>query len=235
MKRLKKLLPTLFLGVLALAMIFAVACAPVDPGPEEEPPKAELLSVEVNADNARQEFLRDIDEFTPAGIVVTATIKDVDGSTKTENVTNEATVDSSAFNKAKEGEYQIVVSYTLEGKTESDSYTVKVFAPREGMFVSFVSDGSQAMTIYLGEATTTAIDIGMIKVQRTNERGEVTEEITGFTYELYNGNVKVENMSGVPAGTYNLWCYKPSEIHDGYTLSGFVIIHVVAGSAPAAA
>lgn len=235
MKRLKKLLPILFLGVLALAMIFAASCAPVEPDPEGEPPKAELLSVEVDASDAKQEFLRDVDEFTSAGIVVTATIKDVDGSNKTEDVTSKATVDSSAFDSTKAGEYQIVVSYTLEGKTESDSYTVKVFDPKEGMKVSFVSDGSQEITIYLGEATTTAIDIGMIKVQRTNERGEVTEEITGFTSELYNGDVKVENMNEVPAGTYNLWCYKLSEINDGYTLSGFVIIHVVAGSAPAAA
>lgn len=127
MKKLKVLLSAVLTCVLAFSL---AGCTDntEEPQPGEEEPAIELLEFSIDATEAKTEFFVG-ESYSSEGLIAYRGTRNNEDNTFTydeEISISECTIDSSEYNANVVGEYQINVSYTLEGQTLSDSYTVSV-------------------------------------------------------------------------------------------------------------
>lgn len=118
MKKIKGILLALLAAVIALAIPMTAAC---DVGEAEKT----LEAMTLDTSNAVKYF-NEGDNFSAEGLVIVASFN-VSGELKKENVAYNAegvTIDSSAYDKTKLGDYVINVSYTYSGVTKVSEYTV---------------------------------------------------------------------------------------------------------------
>ncbi len=121
MKKLKLIVPVLLAAVMLLTIPFSAACKK-----KNDKVTTELQSITLNTDNVKTDYYTG-QNFDSLNLIVTATFKKSDQKdTYTEDVSESAVIDSSAFKKNAIGTYAINVSYTYEEQTKSASYNVKV-------------------------------------------------------------------------------------------------------------
>lgn len=233
MRKLKKLLPALMAIVMALALVFSVACSgSCKPASNNEPVKT-LQSITLDAAQAKTEYEVG-DEYSSEGLKVTANFK-TGNEESTENValTDEnLSIDSSGYVKATEGTYTIKVSYTNGGVTKTAEYDVTVVKHVAGPGLKVTLAEGTSDTIELsGTATTATIDLNKIKVEVVDEKGATLATLTPaeYTVELYKGTEKLTSASGLKGGVYQIW----AKANKGYVLDydwrpdDFVIVYVV--------
>ncbi|MBD5585128.1 MAG: hypothetical protein HDQ88_08600 [Clostridia bacterium] len=223
MKKIKGFLLALVSAVLAFSIPLATACDTSEDGKPQE----ELLSITVNSDSVRKEYYVG-EDFTSAGLTVTAEVKNLNNETETRNITNEVVIDSSAYNKNEAGEYAIVVSYTMGEITKSQPFSVTVMEIREGLYVEI--DGVTEKTIYLDANNKSAeIDLSKVVVKKV-EYGKVLDgDIKDqCTLTVYKEDKKIEApYTGLVSGTYQVWASTPAKEVPTYTLEAFARIYVV--------
>ena len=227
MKKFKCIIPFLLALIMAFAIPLAACDSCNDNGPNDpvDQETKTLLSISVNADGAKTEFVVG-DEFSAAGLVVKATLQN-SASEENEEVTlssGDYRVDSSAYNKEKVGTYSIKVSYTYESVTKDASYDVNVVPKLDGIEVA-LADGVKDTYDLSKEQPTAEIDTTKIVVKDYN--GETLS--SGYSVKLYRGQDEVALTDGkatVGGGAYAIWVEKESTRYPGYMLSSFVVIFV---------
>ncbi len=164
--------------------------------------------------------------------------------TKTD-VTNNVTIDSSAFDNQKEGKYSLVATYRMPalGAGFTANYPVptsvhtNVIESREGLNV-VLADGVDSTVNLSATVPTATIDPSKIVVKRVDDYGKVIDTpltSSDYSVELWKENQKVdasylvggkyENLTG---GVYQLWAYADSlKGNTDYKLSAFAVITVV--------
>lgn len=171
------------------------------------------------------------EDFSSTGLKAYATTTRPNADPETADVTSSVTVDSSAYDKSAAGTYPITVNY-VGAVARSESYSVTVSAPKEGLNVTLAEGVSD--TIELSADHPTASITPNIVVRSVDSYGNV---ITGdgglvsssdYTVKVYNKNqeIDVNQLSNVGEGTYQIWAYKDSSV-EGYKLAGFATIFVV--------
>ena len=233
MRKLKKLLPALMAIVMALALVFSVACSgSCKPASNNEPVKT-LQSITLDAAQAKTEYEVG-DEYSSEGLKVTANFK-TGNEESTENValTDEnLSIDSSGYVKATEGTYTIKVSYTNGGVTKTAEYDVTVVKHVAGPGLKVtLAEGAPSNIVLSPEMPTATIDLTKIKVEVVDGKGATLATLTSaeYTVELYKGTEKLTSASGLQGGVYQIW----AKTNKGYVLDydwrpdDFVIVNVI--------
>lgn len=216
MKRTKLLLSTVVSLLLALVMVFAVACNPsggtnqgsVRPAPEVPEKPAGDLGITQGSGNETKSLLGieiavypkteyQIGEtFDSEGISVRATYLDStiapDPLDPNANLVRDfvsATVDSSNFDSSKVGVYTIYVSYTYLGVTRMTSYTVSVApaTPAYGGIVAKLATGKSDTYSLSAGSTSVTINKDILAVYAIGTDGEPEE--TALDAELYDADL----------------------------------------------
>lgn len=231
MKKLKKVLLPLVALVCAMVMVFGVAC---NAGGGNNVTKT-LESISVNSDNAKTQYLL-TEDFSSDGLEVTAHYSKSDGGTEDKNVTADAEIDSSAFNKNAENTYIITVSYTDNGVTKTTTYSVTVSRPKSGVDVILADGVVSGMTLsaekserFSGaiEITSTAktvdIDKTKVEVRRPDSFGNVDYTsnplaATEYDVKVYKGNAEIETLTGLGEGVYQIWVTLKTGGHENFAL-----------------
>ena len=216
MKRTKLLLSTVVSLLLALVMVFAVACNPsggtnqgsVRPAPEvPEKPAGDLGITQGSANETKSLLGIEIavypkteyqigETFDSEGISVRATYLDStiapDPLDPNANLVRDfvsATVDSSNFDSSKVGVYTIYVSYTYLGVTRMTSYTVSVApaTPAYGGIVAKLATGKSDTYSLSAGSTSVTINKDILAVYAIGTDGE--PEATALDAELYDADL----------------------------------------------
>lgn len=234
MKQIKHFVLVLMAIVLVFAVPFSTACKTDTPPPEPIKPEVTETLKELSVDASKVKSVYYVgEEFTSAGLVVTAIVKKSNSDTpETRDVTSSATVDSSAFVSDKSGDYTINVSYTLGEVTKSGSFSVTV-TDKDGLDVKLADGVADTITL-TAENTVAAIDLTKIVVRTVNYKGEVIGTNDGllsaseYTTKLFVKDTEItEGFDNLGEGAYQIWAYSESKLISGYQLSGFALIYVV--------
>lgn len=225
MKKIKIFLPVLMALVMLLSIPFAAACK----NKKKEPPKGPgvyLSDIRIDYSNAKT--LYDLgEEFSSAGLVVTAIMSDE----TQKDVTSNVTIDSTAYKKDVEGDYVIRISYEENSVIKNASYTVTVAMKVEydGLNIHFANDYSD--TVVLEDVSTASIDLTKIIVNEINEDGTEGGVVTPDSVKVYSGTTEktaTENVvSGLSEGVYQIVVQKPSDRHQDYMRKGMCNFYVV--------
>ena len=179
------------------------------------------------------------EEFSTDGLTVTATIYDFLNE-KVEDVHEVALtdpnleIDSSAFNNQQEGDYKINVSYTENGVTVEQSYTVYV---RMGAGLYLEINGNPDSASYVLAKGGTTVDLSQIDVFIADVQGKTDVQLTeGYTMQVFRGSAENEYpvseniFVADKAGAYNVWVrYEKYNIPNTdivVDLDDFIIIYV---------
>ena len=179
------------------------------------------------------------EEFSTDGLTVTATIYDFLNE-KVEDVHEVALtdpnleIDSSAFNNQQEGDYKINVSYTENGVTVEQSYTVYV---RMGAGLYLEINGNPDSASYVLAKGGTTVDLSQIDVFIADVQGKTDVQLTeGYTMQVFRGSAENEypvsenTFVADKAGAYNVWVrYEKYNIPNTdivVDLDDFIIIYV---------
>ena len=179
------------------------------------------------------------EEFSTDGLTVTATIYDFLNE-KVEDVHEVALtdpnleIDSSAFNNQQEGDYKINVSYTENGVTVEQSYTVYV---RMGAGLYLEINGNPDSASYVLAKGGTTVDLSQIDVFIADVQGKTDVQLTeGYTMQVFRGSAENEypvsenTFVADKAGAYNVWVrYEKYNIPNTdivIDLDDFIIIYV---------
>lgn len=237
MKLKQRVLSFLSVVTVFLTLCFSAAigagCTPEEP---ETPQVTKTLeSIGLDTQNAKTQYFVG-EEFTYAGLKVTANYKLSDGQTQYADVSDKANVNSSAFDGEKAGDYAIKVSYseTLDGvaKTVEQEYSVSVLARRNGLAVQFKSGKGEPVNLSTSQKTADMSDVAnWIEVKQPNENGEIDESSAVLPQELYTVKVykekeEITDLTAVKRGTYQIWASRYDE-DDDFTYEGFVLFYVV--------
>lgn len=257
MKRFRKLLLPLFSVLLVLALVFTAACSsckskgdndPETPPEEEQPGDSvtyTLQSISLDTSAAKTDFVIG-DAFTSAGLKVTASFSGSDGTSKTEDVSSSAYVNSTAFDGEKQGVYEITVSYSSGLVTASATYVVTVNFEKAGVDVILTEDVLDGITLNAtkdegdftldAEHTSVTIDPAQIEVRIPNDKGEVdyTSDpvaATEYTVAVYKtGEAEpLESYNDLGGGVYQIWATLNPEEGDEYEVSNFALVFVSDG------
>ena len=179
------------------------------------------------------------EEFSTDGLTVTATIYDFLNE-KVEDVHEVALtdsnleIDSSAFNNQQEGDYKINISYTENGVTVEQSYTVYV---RMGAGLYLEINGNPDSASYVLAKGGTTVDLSQIDVFIADVQGKTDVQLTeGYTMQVFRGSAENEypvsenTFVADKAGAYNVWVryenYNIPNTDIVVDLDDFIIIYV---------
>ena len=179
------------------------------------------------------------EEFSTDGLTVIATIYDFLNE-KVEDVHEVALtdpnleIDSSAFNNQQEGDYKINVSYTENGVTVEQSYTVYV---RMGAGLYLEINGNPDSASYVLAKGGTTVDLSQIDVFIADVQGKTDVQLTeGYTMQVFRGSAENEypvsenTFVADKAGAYNVWVryenYNIPNTDIVVDLDDFIIIYV---------
>lgn len=213
MLKLKRLIPAL----LSVVFAFAICASACDNGNKGEQGKGQeeqisndksaLISIKIDTYGVKKSFALG-DEFTAAGLQVTANFKNVDtDEVSSDDVSDDVVVDSSNYDANKVGSYDIHVSYTHAGVTRTDSYVVKVNAaePKFGGITVEYEEGFNNKQNMQYNVSAVTIPNDKLIVKKVDANGEVGETLSASDYnvDLYLGSVKQSSWS-VGGGAYTL-------------------------------
>ncbi len=228
MKKIKGILLALLAVVMALAIPMTAAC---DVDDNEEPAGKTLEAISLDVSNAAKYF-NEGDNFSAEGLVIIASFNDA-GELKTENLAYNAegvSVDSSAYDKTKLGDYVINVSYTYSGVTKASEYTVAVIPLRRGLSVSYKSGIENSVNLSSSNKTADLSDaVNWIEVRQPDKSGAVDLNsaplsANEYTVKFFKDRNEITDLSSLKRGAYQIWASKQD---DGQTLEGFVLYFVV--------
>ena len=224
MKKIKGILLALLAAVIALAIPMTAAC---DVGEAEKT----LEAITLDTSNAVKYF-NEGDNFSAEGLVIVASFN-VSGELKKENVAYNAegvTIDSSAYDKTKLGDYVINVSYTYSGVTKVSEYTVSVMPLRRGLSVSYKSGIENSVNLSSSNKTADLSDAAnWIEVRQPDKSGAVDPNsdplpANEYTVKFFKDKNEITDLSSLKRGAYQIWASKQD---GGQTLEGFVLYFVV--------
>lgn len=236
MKKTKHILLSVTSAVMALVVAFAVGCdCKKKPKPDEGDVAKTLQSIELDTSNAKTVFIANQDNFSSDGLVIKATYQKK-GSTEiiTENLTPTSkgvTVDSSAFRKDVSGIYEITIFYTYESVFKDASYEVAVTEARAGLDVRLKSGQGNVIGVGNGGTADISDAVNWIEVRRPDALGAIDENsaplaASEYTVSVYKNSEKVDDLTAVSAGTYQIWASVEYPQLAGYKLEGFALIFV---------
>lgn len=234
MKKTKLFLSVFVSLLLALVMVFAVACngtqgGGVRPAPEvpdkpagdlgiTEGPEGEtksLLGITI-ATMPRTSYSLN-QAFTSAGMTVRATYLDStiepDPLNPNANLVNENipaanyVVDSSDFDSSRVGVYSIYVSYTYLGVTCATSYRVTVNAADPvygGIIAELVGEDTYTLSATETSVVIEKDIIAVYAVQEDGSKAETPLDAELYNADLYLGSKKIENNEATENGVYSL-------------------------------
>ncbi len=236
MKKTKHILLALTSAVMALVVVFAVGCdCKKKPEPGTENVAKTLQSIELDTSNAKTVFIANQDSYSSDGLIIKATyLKKGTTETVVENLTPASkgvTVDSSAFKKDVSGTYEITIFYSYENVFKDASYDVTVTEARAGLDVRLKSGQSNEVTATAGGTDISAV-AGWIEVRKPNVLGAIDENsaplaASEYTVSVYKNSEKIEDLTSVSSGIYQIWASVEYPQLTGYKLEGFVMIEVV--------
>lgn len=185
----------------------------------------ELQKITVGG-NYKTEYLLN-ESFSAEGLTVSAVTKNsATETTRTEDVTAKAKVDSSRFNSAMVGTYVITISYTDASVTRYADYTAKVL-PYEPQ-VNGISMTKETVEYNIPDGQLAInVNVDDIVVKAVDSEGKVSETaLTADEYTLayFIGANKLDNLEHATRGAYTIQAERKS---DGQT--AFVIVNVLGG------
>ncbi|MDE6585553.1 MAG: hypothetical protein K2K80_02600 [Clostridia bacterium] len=218
---------------LCFSAVIGAGCQPEDPSQPEV--TKTLESITLDTENVKTQYFVG-EEFTKAGLKVTANYSLSDGSSDTADVSDKATVNSSAFKNDAEGNYTIKVGYSesLNGSTKSveTEYSVSVVARRNGLALVFKEGKGAPVNLSTSQKSVDMSDVAnWIEVKQPNESGEIDEGSDTLPQDLYTVKVykekeEITDLSAVKRGTYQIWASRYDE-DDDFTYEGFILFYVV--------
>lgn len=218
MRKFKHVVPFILAVCLVFSLCFTFAC---------KTDAKELESLTLDTTNAKIEYSYG-EEYRSAGLVVTATYK----SGEKEDVTEKATIDSSAYDAYTLGDHEIVVSYSSDGTTKQASYKVNVVWTLSGGLVVTLAD-SMASKYELTEENKT-VDFSdaanWIEVRKPDSSGEVNMDAPvldkgDYTVGVYKNGEEVTDLEHAHRGIYQIVASMYDEKED-FTYEGFTLITV---------
>ncbi|MCD8206652.1 MAG: hypothetical protein LUD72_01805, partial [Bacteroidales bacterium] len=137
-------------------------------------------------------------------------------------------VDYSDFDNTKAGEYDIVVSYTEDDVTLTQSYGVEVIEEITGMMVE-----KTTVDYAITDVTGAEIKLDDMKVYSVTGESEAIRELSSGEYELkyFKGGDEITSLSGLSAGVYTIYAYRDVEISGKYSnisyeCGAYVLVYV---------
>ena len=236
MKKTKHILLALTSAVMALVVVFAVGCdCKKKPEPGTENVAKTLQSIELDTSNAKTVFIANQDSYSSDGLIIKATyLKKGTTETVVENLTPASkgvTVDSSAFKKDVSGTYEITIFYSYENVYKDASYDVTVTEARAGLDVRLKSGTDNIIGVGNNGTADISGIINLIEVRKPNVLGAIDENsaplaASEYTVSVYKNSEKIEDLTSVSSGTYQIWASVEYPQLTGYKLEGFVLIFV---------
>lgn len=238
MKKTKHILLAVTSMVMAMVVAFAVGCdckKTPSPDPADDDEAKTLQSIELDTSNAKTTFIANKEDYSSEGLIIKATYLTKETKrTVTENITTSTTgvsTDSSAFKKNVEGTYSITVFYTYERVLRYAAYDVTVVNARAGLDVRLKADVDEVVGVGNDGKADLSDVANWIEVRQPDALGAIDENsaplaASEYTVSVYKNETKVEDLTSVSSGTYQIWASVDYPDVAGYKLEGFVLIYI---------
>ena len=228
MKKFKRLLPLIMAIVAVFAFGFSlVGCSSCNDD------NRRLVSIEFDTSDTQLEF--NVGQmYSSEGLIVIANFEDA--KTKQDRISADdknVKIDSSAYNKDVEGTYEIIVSYTYNGVTQSASYNVTVKYQIGGLDVRFKSGYGDPVTLSADKKTADMSSVASwIEVRHPDEATGVADlnsdpiSANEYTVKVYKEQTEITDLSNLKRGAYQIWVSK-YDAQRKFTYEGFILYYVV--------